>query len=80
MSEAKIVKAWSAGCARNILIAVAAFVIITAAFILLGVLAVILPIQGEQAADLWFAGFFAFLFLFVAVVIRACQSTPQKLE
>jgi len=69
LSEAKIAKAWSAGCSRNIIIAVAAFVIITTAFTFLGVLVVILPIQGDRAANLWFAGFFVFLFLFLALVI-----------
>jgi len=69
LSEVKVVKAWTAGCVRNMIIAVVAFVVITAALTLLGVLAVILPNQGEQAAELWFAGFFVFLFLWFAVVI-----------
>lgn len=66
LSEGKIIKAWGAGCAWRILIAVIIFILLMTAFIGLVILSLYLPITTDQRLFLVMGGVFLFLCLMIA--------------
>ena len=69
MSENKIFKAWGAGCGRNILLLILAFIVMLGLLLGLVILVAVLPISDDQRIYILVGGFLLIFFLMIAAVL-----------
>jgi hypothetical protein len=69
LSENKILKAWGAGCTRNILLTILAFIVMMGLLLGLIILVVVLPISDDQRIYILVGGFLLIFFLMIAGVL-----------